>query len=544
MPLSAQQVTILTSMSHDAAQVAAGFYHTIVLTAADEEDNMEPRIGEDMNRWSPYAILSNPALTLPSNTHDETLTAHAMGPQAEIADCRSDAPEISSPVYEREASISLNPLYLRTMETSEANVGVVAADRTRAGTLRTTFPGDGRMIGRKSAVFIMAHMDRLSEAITVPKGGGFPIIGNAQTDAAADNPIWPNKGEREGRRENEVGKIDQDIYCVDLCPDTFELLSSILTSLSQKEKAEDFVDDSELPSRSYLVLAALRVLKANLARMLQSSISPQIITSMMELSTQSELDHANELRLEDWLEYEPALDTAVFTYPGAKMRAPDVGGDYDEAGSRMSETDTGTNQDNTHNDCRQATQSDDPKCVKRYQDVLRTLRRQLLLLVYSDSSYTLCLGAGERVQREAAAVLVLGLELFFSSQAQQFRLLSKLINTAEGVDQDEAESDKIDSDSVDQTTLCGPIAARRYILDPLLRRMCDDALAVKLIPYGSDEDDKCSVCTAVERSEATLGTRRLVAASVRVLDMQVRQVVVVAVECETARGQMGLFDTW
>lgn len=374
---------------------------------------------------------------------------------------------------------------------------------------------DGNVSGRKAAVVILAHMDRLADELAIAKGH-VPIVGHCGSGEANDAASTPGGGSGGGNRS------DHDIYIVDISPDTFELLNSILASASEEEQLHGLGEDAQF--QTYTLLAALRVLKANLVRLLQNHISNRIVESMLATPPPFDPDDTPELQLDGALSHNPVLHPLLFDPPRpAKGQGDSTSGDQNadrmDGHARIENASRPT----AVRVCAEGGGASLNAEVERYRVVLYALQRRLLLLVHSDSSFGEGADGIEPVQREAAAVLVLGLELFFPGQTEQFRLLSKLINPARIGEEDHrdfligAGCDNFDH------LIYGPRAARYYLLTPLLQRLCKDALASKLIPYGAEEGENGSVCTTVEETEANLKGHSVPAASARLLEMQVRR---------------------
>lgn len=493
-------------------QVAAGFYHTIVLTGGDDDVGAEMGSSDTVHNLSHGTVLERPALALPQDKEDDVGAEHTQCSKEKSLDSRAATPEMSSSVNERAGTA------VCSRGASEAKLG-----KMKTALKRSICLGNGKVDGRKAAVFIMAHMDRLAETFSIRDRREIPTIGSTTANMNNSGPNCPSRDKVGGGGDDESDEKYHSIYCVDLCPETFELLSSILSISQEDNNLDDSDDVDEIPLRSYIVLAALRILKANLARFLESSFSSRVLASMMDHSVHADLDDANELRLDGWLGHDASSDTMIFEVPG-KDRVNTSVDDCDAAPCARSSISgnvggNGHEQDRIGSAC--GDYFNEAQSIGRYADVLRTLQRRLLLLVHYGPSRSGNAGVVEPVQREAATVIILGLELFFCSQVEQFRVLSTLMNTSEMSDDDELDSDGADCDSVGRPVVLGPSAARRYILAPLLGRLCDDDVASKLIPYGSDEEKGCSICTAVEVSEPRLRDYRMPGASPRLLDMQV-----------------------
>lgn len=496
------------STSLSAIQVAAGFYHTIVLTGAGEELS-DLDSGETAVRFSPYKVLAHPALVLPRHSGAVEVPADAASAN-KAGDGRvreAISPEIGSPVCtDREA-----------MGVAEAPANMVL-DNVRNSRRESDLDGgichrDGNVSGRKAAVVILAHMDRLAEEFAFAKGH-VPIVGHAESREVNDAVSTPGSGNGEGSRSNH------DTYVVDVSPDTFELLNSILASASEEEQLHGLGEDAQF--QTYTLLAALRVLKVNLIRLLQNHISNRIMESMLATPPLFDPDDTPELQLGGSLKHNPALDTLLFDLPGStKGHGDATSGDQNAASMDSYVSVEKENRLTPVTVCGEGGDANLSAEVERYRVVLYALQRRLLLLVHSDSSFGEGMDGIEPVQREAAAVLVLGLELFFPGQTEQFRLLSKLINTANISEEDHRDFlMSAGCDNFDHL-ICGPRAARYYVLTPLLQRLCKDALASKLIPYGAEEGENGSVCTTVEVTEPSLKGYSVPAASARLLEAQV-----------------------
>lgn len=490
-------------------QVAAGFYHTIVLTGGGDEETSEQDLGEVAHKLSPQNIITYPALILPQYLGVNSGAVSEVESESTACTNKSISPEMGSPLCDKESSsLPRGSTIFGFDQTKER--------KKRRENGRGICLSDGRISGRKAAVFIMAHMDRLAENFALPKGG-VPVVGNLETESAEDDAYW-HKKEKEGESNHLEGIKSRNLYCIDVSPDTFELLAAILVSVSTEDHFDDLGGGAHF--RTYMVLATLRVLKANLTRLLQSDISTQIIASMVTRTTSLNLDDANELQLQGCIGHDSVLDAMLIYSSNDRLSSRPIGGE----GKTNSTTCTEYSGEQGQNTMLEEGDGDADlgSDVERYRDVLCALKRRLLLLVHSEPSYDNGVDSGiGPIQKEAAAALILGLELFFSSQAEKFCLLSKLIKTALiGEDDDRGISVGEEFDIVNQP-VSGSSTAHYLILIPLLKRLCNDGLASKLIPYGADVDKGSSVCTVVDVWEPALQGYTVVAASARLLEMQV-----------------------
>ncbi|CAM9751893.1 unnamed protein product [Scytosiphon promiscuus] len=509
---------VSTFLGKRVAKVAAGFYHTIILTGGGKEELLDHSSVEAEDGLSPYHILNHPALSLPQNAGEVTAEARHEedgGPAGDNVSLEMTSPTTTD---QEIAAATGRPAH----ETLSNAVGSKVRHKPEGGICH----GEERISGWKAAVFIMANMDRLikDHAITP---GCIPIIGHADTGGCDDKPkvTKDGNGEENGSYPDRRAKHDRDMYTVDVSPDTFELLADIIASISGGEQFSSCGGEEEI-FQPYILLAALRLLKVNLMRLIQSDISTRIAESMLAKPPFFDLEDANELRLDGKLGFDPVLYTPLF--------------DSTSRGQGNS-----THQHHHGNDRHTSTENTDgcSTDVERYRTALYNIQRGLILLLQSDSSYGEGGGGGfgvESVRKEAAVVLVSGLELFFPGPIGQFCLLSRLISLAAS-DEDDARDMLFDGGSHNiDNTIRGPRAARHYILNPLLRRLCDDALVSKFIPYGAGAANKGSVCMTAEALLSTPEGSKVKPPSARLLDMQVTMLVDLMVQggiCTTFSGE-------
>ena len=146
----------------------------------------------------------------------------------------------------------------------------------------------------------------------------------------------------------------------------------------------------------------------------------------------------------------------------------------------------------------EATRNEATSECRRYCAVLPLLQQQLVALVMGAAATTEADTSSQRseatlnddneinddfdnndgtssvmVQRAAADLLVLGLEMFYPSAHSQATLLRDLLNTPPATS---------DDDVVCTTPLFGAAAARHFLLQPLLKTLTTDAFASQLLP--------------------------------------------------------------
>ncbi|CAN0569265.1 unnamed protein product, partial [Ectocarpus sp. 12 AP-2014] len=102
-------------------------------------------------------------------------------------------------------------------ESTEAGIGVKShTDPTLGGGVCRR---DGKVSGRKAAVVIMAHMDRLAEKFAF-SNGRVPTIGHAEPGEHDDRTSMPGnwKGGANRPDAQNSAKNDRDTYVVDISP--------------------------------------------------------------------------------------------------------------------------------------------------------------------------------------------------------------------------------------------------------------------------------------------------------------------------------------
>lgn len=483
-------------------QVAAGFYHTIVLTGGSDQESLLLEAGQAMHKLSPRSILAHPAFLLPqgmgSDTSVDEIEEHVVSPEMNSPACGGEGRDPS----QREEGIGFGP------------GGGCHAAEVRSG--RCTLVKDSQIDAHKAAVIILAHMDRLAASFASSKGG-VPIIGVGRLGLA--NDVAKCSPQVEGGGGSGDGSVEStsSLYCVEVCPNTFELLASVISSINEEQVGIG----EEAYFQTYMIVAALRILKTNLARLLESRMSARIVGSMIARNTPLDANDTCGFQVEgsagpgvvpDAFLLESELQTSCGDRKGGT--SPTRVREYQRA-DQDREVD-GTNRGI-------AKRVEDPGLcaeLERYHNVLGVLRRYLLLLVHADPSNAESgAGTAEPVQRGAADVLLFGLELFYPCQIDQLMLLSKLMNASVVSDDDERTVTFSDVDSVGNHVY-GLQAARYYILNPLLERLCNDALASKLIPYGANAG-MGTVCTMVESYGAGVHRQWASVASADLMETQV-----------------------
>ena len=188
-----------------------------------------------------------------------------------------------------------------------------------------------------------------------------------------------------------------------------------------------------------IILACLRILTANLAEFIRSPISTTVMGSMAAHRSEEEQLNGVDLRVQRLFTassseqpgYEQQRENVLFGLPCMLLNGQ----------TKLPNTDTSE--------------------LGRFRAVLGALQRQLLALVLEPVS----IDAAELIQAEAAAILILGVELFYPSQAEKVNLLAELLTTVETALQEDPLEEGFNLGSVTRT---GRHAARHFILNPLL----------------------------------------------------------------------------
>ncbi|CAM9202377.1 unnamed protein product [Discosporangium mesarthrocarpum] len=472
--------------------VAAGFYHTIVLTGGADEDSTKQRNSKIARTLDPDVILGHPSLALPTGK-DGVISS-------ETTNEDTVSPEIDSPA-------GPNIPALEDM----LHVGFSTDAEKESSSYEGLCLPDGRVTAGKAAVFILAHMDRLAGAF-IPQSSAFPIIAPAEIrdlggEEAQEGVV--GKSQQGDCADSQGSCRDRHFYSIDPSPETFELLECFLSFFAESPSPTAEPVEGTGSFHPFLLLACLRILKANLTQLLRSPTGSSLRECMLALSVNLHLD-ANELQLEGCQGGDSGLNVLPFVAPELKQ---------DSRGNRAGLDNRRTEAGEDGRVVRGGSSGDHHDEISRYRDVMCALQQCLLRLVQYPPWGT---DMAAPVQEEAASVLILGLEVFYSSQVQQCQLLSKLINAS--TEDEDAPCRNWQGGGDSSSRALSPSVTRRFILNPLLRRLCDDALASKLIPYRT-EGEGCSVCTTIETSEPALRRHNTAAVSARVLGMQVKLLV-------------------
>ncbi|KAE9052126.1 hypothetical protein PR001_g805 [Phytophthora rubi] len=417
------------------ALVAAGFYHTVVLTGGkDDEKNDQDSAGNAKGEASPSA--SN------GITHTEILSSPAV---QELLD-PSKRPELHS-------SSSLTRTFA-SHESTDTGVEVPAIDSTdddfrdednhltrnpSSGGSTTKAPPDSAD-ALFVAVVILAQLDRLCQPF-IPKPGSYPtlqhptmsVIESLTTNATASS--FDASCTFEGSFES---------FGIHNCSSTFESVAALLKHLSTKKieatsQLSLFLapQPSATPRRPkptgqlqmYMLLACIRILQTNLSQLLRSGMAKAVILLSPEASTRKPCTSDTK----PWAKELDRTRVAVLQVREVLLSLVDI---------------------------------------KHRRNVCHVLDN-----APSESENA------TRVADEATLTLMQGFELFFPCQCLQRQFCMHTmheLSTHETPEHSCGELCRRDLWSVDVLP-----KSKALLLEPLLRRMTEDSLLVRFLPLAS-----------------------------------------------------------
>jgi alpha-tubulin suppressor-like RCC1 family protein len=440
------------------AMVAAGFYHSIVLTGGIERDEASTPPVVEASPYSADFLLGLPSLCLspersnfdlPGEKNVPVDRGHVAGDGGLSASLEIESKELAFP-EEDDLHGTAAELHVVTdaRPTSLADSLKMLA---MLDPVQSLVDKNGTVEPERAAIFILAHMDRLSSACA--PASGVPFV------AGQPQPPSPSPGQGHVEDLPDGARRERHLYCVDICPETFETILALLMFLHRDMQTLPRFDDGESAScyqqlyQPSMILACLRILTANLAEFIRSPISTTVMGSMAAHRSEEEQLNGVDLRVQRLFTassseqpgYEQQRENVLFGLPCMLLNGQ----------TKLPNTDTSE--------------------LGRFRAVLGALQRQLLALVLEPVS----IDAAELIQAEAAAILILGVELFYPSQAEKVNLLAELLTTVETALQEDPLEEGFNLGSVTRT---GRHAARHFILNPLLQRLAHDSLSSKLIP--------------------------------------------------------------
>ena len=422
------------------AQIASGFYHTIILTGLDDEaQGVKGANSEDLAApFSSEKVLGMPclawdtqsnAMALPLNAtkgpdmldssaaasdgmlasslpagmlNQEQVHAASLIPAA--APVKPPLDEISHPSVASDFSTSVAPYADVCSEVTlptnaPTNQDLAASATSPHGS--SLFSDDGSVRQDKAALFVLAHMERLARPLFTGVGGSVGICAKVGSKVVS---------------ANEDGN-DKVRYVVDVCPSTFWLLHKLISAMhgggsggglgtvTTQATYTQLLDEN----RGFMILSCLRILKANLGRLVKmGSLAGKIRDAMC----------ANDST------FGPRFSEDSIRPAGQAEGAPSL-----KEKERRDAEDMG---------------ADD------IADLVLALRAIHSLLVSVVESPTLIGLDATALQKEAAEVLVMGIELFYPNQGEIISLLDKLMGCPlwEGRNREESGEESEEDDLI------------------------------------------------------------------------------------------------
>ncbi|CAM9290375.1 unnamed protein product, partial [Chrysoparadoxa australica] len=446
-----------TANSHSSCllQVAAGFYHTIILLGKGG--------GKDRQRQQPQAqhsaaaLLSDPAYSLDADSNERA---------QQTSEAEEVAPEVSELFSTHDFSRSLCPTFVLLPSTG----GGIGESSTAGGGICND---EGLVRPDKAALVVLAHMERLAEAFTPLTTEAFPLV----------SVVGPGQ---------QAAPTPQALYCIDLSADTFELLLCLL-KFFEVAISDGCQSQEQVPSHGHgaknrykqnfsMLLSCLRILKANLGELLRNfpaPLSESLGSALLAHDPYEGLDILSSLPLISMMVRNSSERATI------DRRKSPCYSNQDEMGPSGGAA--------LH--------------ASRLRLALEGLRHRLLTLVAAPpklNASTLEVHTLRLVQSEAASVLMFGLEIFYPSQTQQCQLLTTLITYGRDQGQDLLDQSRFNA------PLVPPPLARRCFLAPLLERLSDDSLAARLVPCITNEDDGQDYQNLLRPVQATLTQQKAV----------------------------------
>ncbi|EQC37076.1 hypothetical protein SDRG_05303 [Saprolegnia diclina VS20] len=217
------------------AMVAAGFYHTVVLTGGKDVAELTPAESvleaTDSSAFTPEAVLADmAAFVAPGKPKPPPRTASQ--PLRALVD----------------PSFDLDP------EDEEAEASLVAPER----------PPPTAALGHvQAAVCLLAHLDRLSRAFA-PRRHVYPSL-------AAPTP-----------KEGAAGRFET--YCVDVHSSTFLAVADIITRGCLGR------DGEAAQTQVYILLASLRVLQANVTQLVRCGLGKRLVATQALVEKEPDME--------------------------------------------------------------------------------------------------------------------------------------------------------------------------------------------------------------------------------------------------------------
>lgn len=411
------------------ATVAAGFYHTMVLTGNKEEDKREDANENEMEDLTKSADLNCDVITHSSILSSVSCRRILMGKSTtggsdtvnnSTCDCEDDKRDEDDGGEDR-AHINIFP---KSCDESHTH-------------LTSTSPSETRVLASGAdslevAVIILAELDRLCRPF-IPKNSVYPILQYPAVQTMEVILTCPTSPSILNVSELFTGCFE--LYAVDVCSSTFTSLCLLLKylscrtldSLAQTHYALQGSRNTSASAKSsrlqlYMILVCLRLLQANLAQCLRSGCAKAMLmyAHAKEVNNAEGSSEAANAEMENMIASLPHIREVLFMLIDLKSRR-----------ALCSTTDS-MNEDAT----------------------------------------------AARITEEATDTLMIAFELLFPCQCSQMKLFEFVIDC-------QANRSFNSSCNYCSRIIWRPDILPKYrkiFLVPLFRRLADDSLMMKLLP--------------------------------------------------------------
>uniref|UniRef100_K3X668 RCC1-like domain-containing protein n=1 Tax=Globisporangium ultimum (strain ATCC 200006 / CBS 805.95 / DAOM BR144) TaxID=431595 RepID=K3X668_GLOUD len=427
------------------AMVAAGFYHTIVLTGGKEEEKTdqdgEPgNMGDenvDGNLREPSVLCSSSILLTNSVRHILDTSKSALS--GEVGSGKLEKERAADQMEDSEdPSCDPDDEDCRDEDDRRRKAGVTV-DNTPDLTDKSVQHGVDSV---DAAVIIFAELDRLCKPF-LPKTGSYPILQHPSNTAmeAFRSTIQASPPPNIDLCAIFDGCFEANV--IHVCSSTFESLCTLLKHLSGR-KIESLAHaqlhlqaapQNGAQLQVYMLFVCLRLLQANLAQLLRSGLGKATMLFTMGRDTAMEI--------------------------------------YDQAYAAV------------QGDPRFTTLE-----IERMLAAIRQIRETLMALVGLKQRASSFLSAdteannGEivaRIASDAVDTLMLGFELFFPCTCTQRQFFLHVIESRPEI----SKGDCACEGKVHLPTPGSHPKSRKLLLGPLLRRMAEDSLILKFLPLAA-----------------------------------------------------------
>lgn len=462
--------------------IAAGCYHTILvekngmLHAFGRNNHGQIGTGDTIDRHTPYAIdrfLGKHVVSVAAGFYHTVVLTRNLDSTWGSRPGRRDAPPYSATATLEITLPQFNGLDDRASNCDLFRTQAVlspSSDDTTA--IKSSLSQTTSIRNSEMAVFILAHMDRLISL-------AFPSDRMDELSPSATSE--KRKGAFLGGLSDKFlddfnGGTEQRLYCIDASPDTFEVILLLLITVLAHEPSDASSDEHSIENREngdvvasddsageaakqteqkprhaltayefkYMLLALLRILRVNVEFLLhmnspQAGESKNYVTATRDIASVA-ICLGEHVSMPHAAIYEHFEAETIRVSPGQGRR-------------RAKESNSSS----------------------RTWKALCGLQHQLVLILQAPPNTA---ANSDLVQQEAAAVLMLGIDLFYPCQIHQAQLIIELLSVEFELSQTSERDQK------SSLAMNGRTQAKRFLLNKLLQRLSSDEVASRLVPNG------------------------------------------------------------